>query len=358
MKVNKLFSIGMVIVIFCFEFYRANGQGIGVNNPTPDASSILDVTSTDKGLLTPRMTTAQRIAIIAPATGLLVYDITLKAFYYYDGLIWKAVASGLSGWSITGNSGTSSLLNYLGTSDNQALVFKVNNLLSGFIDNQDGLYLGRNTFFGKEAGLNHTTDGYENTFVGFRSGLANTLGDFNTAVGSYTLLNLTTGYSNLALGAQAMMNATSSFQNCAVGIGALTNATTGYHNQAFGYHVMFATVTPGLGNHAFGFEVLLNNSGNYNSAFGQTALRLNTLGNLNCAFGSSALYNNTSGSNNVAVGELSLVNNTTGSNNVALGFRAAYSGVAAGRIIAIGDSALFANTTNLNMAVKSRALLK
>lgn len=51
---------------------------IGINTQTPDASAALDVVSTDKGMLIPRMTTAQKTAISTPAEGLIVYDTTLK----------------------------------------------------------------------------------------------------------------------------------------------------------------------------------------------------------------------------------------------------------------------------------------
>ncbi|WP_235004450.1 hypothetical protein [Aequorivita antarctica] len=57
---------------------------VGIGNTNPDASSALDIKSTTQGLLAPRMTSAQRLAITLPANSLLVYDTTLKSFYYYD----------------------------------------------------------------------------------------------------------------------------------------------------------------------------------------------------------------------------------------------------------------------------------
>lgn len=45
-------------------------SGVGIGTTTPNASAALDVTSTTKGLLIPRMTTAQRTAIASPAAGL------------------------------------------------------------------------------------------------------------------------------------------------------------------------------------------------------------------------------------------------------------------------------------------------
>jgi hypothetical protein len=74
-------NILLLSVYFLFAF-SAMAQ-IGIGTATPDASSILDVTSTTQGMLTPRMTTAQRAAIATPADGLIVYDTDLKSFYYY-----------------------------------------------------------------------------------------------------------------------------------------------------------------------------------------------------------------------------------------------------------------------------------
>ena len=62
---------------------------VGIGTLTPDESAELDVVSTDKGVLVPRMTTDQKTAISTPATGLLVYDTDLLAFSYWDGSSWK-----------------------------------------------------------------------------------------------------------------------------------------------------------------------------------------------------------------------------------------------------------------------------
>jgi hypothetical protein len=63
-----------------------NNTGIGTSSP--NASAILDITSTSKGLLTPRMTTGFRNAIGAPAKGLLVYDSSLNTFVFHNGSAW------------------------------------------------------------------------------------------------------------------------------------------------------------------------------------------------------------------------------------------------------------------------------
>lgn len=105
-----------------------SSQRVGVGG-APDSTSLLDLTSTTKGFLAPRMTTAQRDAIAAPATGLLVYNTTTSLFNYYDGvaMAWIAVDSGTGDWNILGNTGTVAGTNFLGTTDANALVFKTNN---------------------------------------------------------------------------------------------------------------------------------------------------------------------------------------------------------------------------------------
>jgi len=70
---------------------------VGVGTSSPNTTSILDLTSTTKGFLLPRMTTAQRNAIASPANGLQVYDTDLAAIYLYNGSSWAAVGGGGGG---------------------------------------------------------------------------------------------------------------------------------------------------------------------------------------------------------------------------------------------------------------------
>ncbi|MFZ1704294.1 MAG: DUF1566 domain-containing protein [Saprospiraceae bacterium] len=62
---------------------------IGIGTITPHGTSILDVSSTNKGFLPPRMTEAQRNAISFPAEGLMIYNTTRKKPNYYDGSDWR-----------------------------------------------------------------------------------------------------------------------------------------------------------------------------------------------------------------------------------------------------------------------------
>ena len=127
MKIAKL----ALLVLGCTSTFSQ----VGINTETPDPSSALDIVSTDKGILIPRMTTAQRTAIASPATGLMVYDTTLRGFYGFDGTTWNQGVFSSGAWSLIGNAGTDPNVNFLGTTDNHPIVFKTNNAEAMVITN-------------------------------------------------------------------------------------------------------------------------------------------------------------------------------------------------------------------------------
>ena len=99
-----------------------------------------------------------------------------------------------NGWLLTGNSGADSSKDFLGTTDQHPLVFKVNNKISGWID-----YIGNNnTSFGYQGLLANTT-GFYNTAIGYNSLKANKTSGRNTAIGAYALL-VNTAENNTAIG--------------------------------------------------------------------------------------------------------------------------------------------------------------
>jgi hypothetical protein len=126
-------------------------QSVGIGTASPNASAQLDISSTTKGLLIPRVTTAQRTAIAAPANGLMLYDTNLSAFWFYNGSVWTSVGSGAaSQWTVIGNDiynnntgnvgiGTSAPLARL-TVDSSIMVDEANSN-QGFLD-RSALYFG------------------------------------------------------------------------------------------------------------------------------------------------------------------------------------------------------------------------
>jgi hypothetical protein len=66
---------------------------VGIGTNTPDNSSMLEVQSTTKGILFPRMTSVQRTSIASPANGLYVFDTNTSSLWFYNGSAWINTAS-------------------------------------------------------------------------------------------------------------------------------------------------------------------------------------------------------------------------------------------------------------------------
>lgn len=85
-------KIRVLTILLAFVFYGSIAQ-VGIGTTTPDASSMLDVQSTTKGMLIPRMDTSQRTVIASPATGLMVFDTDTQSFWFFSGT-WTELSSG------------------------------------------------------------------------------------------------------------------------------------------------------------------------------------------------------------------------------------------------------------------------
>ena len=101
----------LICLLFCqWAYSQSNNSQLPTsmnhNGAAPDASAILDVQSNQKGVLIPRMSQAQRDAITAPATGLLIYQTNVSSgFYYYNGTGWQEIGDGVQELPAGGNSG-------------------------------------------------------------------------------------------------------------------------------------------------------------------------------------------------------------------------------------------------------------
>lgn len=73
-------------------FINTSGN-VGIGTTTINSSALLQVESTTKGILGPRLTTAQILAISTPAEGLYVYNTDLKTLCFYNGTAWQKVTS-------------------------------------------------------------------------------------------------------------------------------------------------------------------------------------------------------------------------------------------------------------------------
>lgn len=90
----------LIFVLFISGFSKSFSQNVSINNSgtPPDPSAQLDINATDKGMLIPRMSAAERTAIASPAEGLMVYQTDAPAgFYFYDGASWNGMSTTVPG---------------------------------------------------------------------------------------------------------------------------------------------------------------------------------------------------------------------------------------------------------------------
>ena len=196
-----------------------------------------------------------------------------------NGLTSWQTSFGNNVWALAGNNATNPGPNFIGTTDNKGLMFKTNNIQSGFID-----LVNFNTSFGNSALKNNTT------------------GNQNTAIGTTVLSTNTTGYANTAIGNSTLSANTTGYLNVATGVNTLVANTTG-------------TLNTGIGSQSLYF----NTTGDRNAASGYGALLSNTTGSFNTANGNVAGSSITTGSNNSLLGSNTGVGIITGSNNTILG---------------------------------------
>ena len=376
-------------------------QGVGVGTPTPDASAALDVVATTKGLLVPRLTQTQRLAlgtgsIPAPAKGLLVFqtDGAQPGFWYNAGPpaapAWTFLNPtgdnlgnhtatqnlSLAGNALTGTGGSISGVG-VGVRADGGLNLGQNsggNVLVGFqagtalTSGTQNLMLGANSGPATTTGSNNlflgggsgaaNVGGSNNLFLGVNSGMANVGGNFNVFAGSSSGAANTSGSSNLFVGWVSGFKNTSGSSNLFLGQASGYNNTTGHDNLFGGYASGYGNTTgsdnlfsgsnSGYSNtsgsqNLFGgsYSGNANTSGTGNLFLGHYSGFQSSTGNYNLFLGSQCGFANSSGSSNTFAGQNSGTANTTGSNNVFYGANSGLNNTTGSDNLALGAGADF-----------------
>lgn len=190
MQKNKYYYHSGILFILCLLilccsnpcnlYSQNNNVGIGTLTPAPSALLDIDASPTNnKGILVPRMSAAQRLAIPSPANSLLVFDIDSACFFYWNAINsnWKSLCTAgitgvagatgamgttgttgqmgstgstgptgadgaLNAWSLTGNTGTNSTINFIGTTDDVSLRIRTNNTEKMIVDSIGNVGIG------------------------------------------------------------------------------------------------------------------------------------------------------------------------------------------------------------------------
>jgi trimeric autotransporter adhesin len=91
LKMKKIYYI--LTFLLCVHVQTANAQmGVNSTGALPATSAMLDVSSTTKGFLMPRLTTTQRSAITSPATGLMIFNTTINEMEIYQSGVWRTAS--------------------------------------------------------------------------------------------------------------------------------------------------------------------------------------------------------------------------------------------------------------------------
>jgi hypothetical protein len=130
---KKAFTL-VLKCIYVFSFLMLAGAAanaqlkIGDNPTSISKSSILELESTRQGLLLPRLTDTAAINLLAPPDGMIIYLIADKSLRLRSNGTWKKIADlsdAASNWSLKGNAGTDPATEFIGTSDGQPFVMRI-----------------------------------------------------------------------------------------------------------------------------------------------------------------------------------------------------------------------------------------
>ncbi|MCB0774622.1 MAG: hypothetical protein KDB93_14750, partial [Flavobacteriales bacterium] len=252
----------------------AHAQNIGINatGATPAASAMLDIASTDRGVLIPRIALTARNAaspVSTPATSLVVYNTATASsgtnqvtpgFYYWNGSEWLRMFTGKDAWTTTGNYGTVAGTNYIGTNDAIDFVVKT----GGTAAANERLRV----LAGGQTVLNHATISAGDVFSVYGTGTTGAIGSLGDyAINGYASTGIGVYGGSSSTGTTGTLTGVAGEAASTVGTGIFggASATTG---QADGVVGQSASTT---GNGVFGINTAT--TGNGVSVRGQSTTR-------------------------------------------------------------------------------------
>lgn len=260
---KKMTKKTQITVMLIFFGILASAQvKIGDNATNIGTSSILELESSDKGLLLPRValtSTTLSAPLAAHVSGMTVYNTAttgdvVPGIYSSNGTSWLAVAAQDASTIASGIINTSTQT--LGAG---AKTFTSDLTVNGITVGKGAGTGSYNTAMGSNALISNTTGGYNNA-IGRGALTSNISGTNNIALGANALLSNTTGNSNIAIGANALNGTTTGKKNIAIGFNNMNAFNSGSNNTSLGSEITFST---GISNSiaiGYGVSILASNT--------------------------------------------------------------------------------------------------
>lgn len=360
---------------------------VGIGTSAPHASALLEVQSTQKGLLIPRMSSSDRDAITSPATGLLIFNSTTVSFQYFTGAAWAEIGlSSVSNTNVDANAAIAFSKLNISASDIQGLTpysastgltlssgaFAIDNsvvtsnysgsavigqsLSSGGSGDASAILAATSTTKGflpprmtaaQKAAINppaqgliiYQTDGTQGLYV---------YDGASWMHHSQWYSNTATTPSVFSLSKPASLSASGALANIGIGSGSLAALTDGDNSVALGVNALNDITTAGNAT-AVGYGALSAATGTGNTALGYTAGSSNVTGFNNTFLGTSTSSLSSNLSNATAIGYSAEV---TASNSIQLGNSSVTNVNTAGGITTGGRVGIGTSTPNSNAALE------
>lgn len=292
---SKILRLSFIVAVLNFNLILAQ---VGIGTVNPHNSSILHLSSSNKGLLITSVaitSATDNTTIPSPATGLLIWNsgtggLLPAGFYYWNNSQWNMLSTGNSsggtvsgGWMTNGNAGSGAgagTTMYFGTSSQDDLVLRVNNINAGRLGVNNSTSLGSGSSAAQNAtalGYNSSASAYQSLALGMNSkATANesTAVGFNSRADGYQSLAMGHGAKTSSNGETAIgMNAQTSGQNStALGTGSKglgqNSISLGYNSQSSAYN----STALGSGSNSGGQNSLALGFNSQSSAYNSTAI--------------------------------------------------------------------------------------
>ncbi len=328
---------------------------INEDGSDPNSGAILDIQSSDKGVLIPRVDTS---TVAQPTTGLLVYQPTDNSFYYYRGTTWSALLNSvgfdhsiihdgdgdtriqteespdedvirmdLNGdeiLEIRRNAGdytqyempNSNGTILLGENAGESLTSGSSNIIIGQNAAETITNSQQNVIIGADAS-NDATNGGQSIVIGYQAAENSLNNNQSTVIGFQAAENANQVFNNVLIGRRAGQNTVGGSNNIAIGQEAGRSLENAGSNVFIGFQAN-ASGDGGSDNVALGSGAGRHNEGDHNVFIGPLAGE-NNRANDNVYIGQSAGTNNETGINNIAIGPFAGSNNLNGSQNIYMG---------------------------------------